>query len=317
MLESYKSLEPIVYKQMKNALNGNLSHAYLFDINGNVYAEKMIMSFIKAILCKEHMNMDEYLECHKCKRIDDGNYPELKKIYPDGQYIKKEEIDNLQKDFSTKSIESDKKAYIIYEAEKLNSNAANGLLKFLEEPSDGIVAILLTRNASQVLSTITSRCQTIRFNNSKVEDYILVNKIEKNITLHKLSFSIFNEQKDEEYLNTFIDSLLKFWKKYEENGKKTILYEKEYYLDIFKVKDEVINFIKCSILLYRDIINFKLGRNVLYFNDNLDALKKISENNDIDRLLFKLDILLKKEKLIRRNVNLNMFIDGIIIDMEE
>ena len=51
MLEDYKNFEPVIYRQMKNALKGNLSHAYLFDLNNNVYAENMVLAFIKSILC--------------------------------------------------------------------------------------------------------------------------------------------------------------------------------------------------------------------------------------------------------------------------
>jgi len=317
MLDEYKDYEPIIYKQMKNALNGNLSHAYLFDLNNNVYASDMILSFVKAILCSLHDTKEEYENCIKCKRIDDGNYQELKKIYPDGQYIKKEQLDELQKEFSTKAIESDKKVYIIYDAERLNLSAANSLLKFLEEPSDGIVAILLTNNSSQMLNTITSRCQVIKFSNNKVEEFIKYNDIKDKITIYKIGFSVFLKTEIDEYLETFINNVIEFWNLFESNGSKTILYEKQYFLDVFNEKEEISNFIKCSILFYRDLINCKLGRSILYYDDYNEILKKISNNNELNKLLYKLDVLLKKENLIRKNININMFIDGVIIDMEE
>jgi len=313
MLDEYKDYEPIIYKQMKNALNGNLSHAYLFDLNNNVYASDMILSFVKAILCSLHDTKEEYENCIKCKRIDDGNYQELKKIYPDGQYIKKEQLDELQKEFRKKA----KKVYIIYDAERLNLSAANSLLKFLEEPSDGIVAILLTNNSSQMLNTITSRCQVIKFSNNKVEEFIKYNDIKDKITIYKIGFSVFLKTEIDEYLETFINNVIEFWNLFESNGSKTILYEKQYFLDVFNEKEEISNFIKCSILFYRDLINCKLGRSILYYDDYNEILKKISNNNELNKLLYKLDVLLKKENLIRKNININMFIDGVIIDMEE
>ena len=143
MLDDYKINEPIVYQQMKKSIETKLSHAYLFNLNNNIYAEKMIMAFVKSIICKMHTDKEEYKNCILCKRIDDDNYPDIKKIYPDGMNIKKEQIDDLQKKFSSKSLENNKCIYIIYESEKLNISATNGLLKFLEEPSEGIIAILL------------------------------------------------------------------------------------------------------------------------------------------------------------------------------
>ena len=317
MLEEYEDCDKIVYKQMKNAIDSNLSHAYLFDLNNNVYAENMIMAFVKEILCKKHTSKEEYDKCPKCRRIDDGNYSELKKIYPDGLIIRKEQLDELQKNFSTKALESDKKVYIIYDAEKLNLSAANSLLKFLEEPGEGIIAILLTNNVNQVLNTISSRCQMLKFNNSKVEDFIRYNNINSKVSIYKISFSIFLRTDIDEYVENFVNNVINFWKTYESNGKKMIMYEKQYFLDIFKEKEEILNFIKCSILLYIDLINYKLNNKVLYYNDYEDVLEQISNNNTLDYLLHKLNVVLNKEKLVSKNVNTNMFIDGIIIDMEE
>lgn len=317
MLLEYKDFEPIIYKQMINALENNISHAYLFDLNRNVYAENMINAFVKAILCMNHLDRDEYDSCIKCKRIDDGNYPELKKIYPDGQFIKKEQLDELQEKFSTKSIESDKKVYIIYEAEKLNLSAANSLLKFLEEPSSGVVAILLTNNSDLVLKTIYSRCRVLKFNSSRVEDFIEKNNIIKKVTISKIAFTLFLKENITENDENFVDAVINFWKLFENNGKKTIIYENSSYLNIFKEKEDVSNFIKCSILLYRDILNIKLSRKILYFDDYTEVLNFIASKNSLNKINKKLNVLLKKEFLANKNVNSNLFIDGIIIDMEE
>ena len=56
--------------------------------------------------------------------------------------------------------------YIIKNCEKLNSSSANCILKFLEEPEDDIIAILLTDNINMVLPTIKSRCQILNFKNN-------------------------------------------------------------------------------------------------------------------------------------------------------
>lgn len=320
MLEDYKEFEPIIYRQMKNSLKNKLSHAYLFEMNDNIYAEDMIFSFIKSILCKEHESIDEYDNCPKCKRIDEGNYPELKKIIPEGQYIKKEQLDELQKNFSTKPLESDYRIYIIYEAEKLNSSAANSLLKFLEEPSEGIIAILLTNNSNLVLKTITSRCQILTFNKNKVEDFIKVNNINSDLTLHKLAFTLFkisDKNNIEDYHRIFIESVLKFIKYYESNGLKSIVREKDIFLDVFKEKNEISIFFECSILFYRDVINYKLNRKVMYFDDNFELLKLVSDKNTMDKILHKIGILIKKQKLLKNNINVNMLVDSLVIDMEE
>jgi DNA polymerase III gamma/tau subunit len=68
---------------------------------------------------------------------------------------------DLQKEFNNKSLYDTKRVYIIKNAEKLNSASANTILKFLEEPENDIIALLLTDNRYHVIDTIISRCQIL------------------------------------------------------------------------------------------------------------------------------------------------------------
>src|SRR5699024_10257168 len=78
--------------------------------------------------------------------------------------IKNEQIDYLRKEFSYSSLESTRKIYIIDDAQTLTNQAANRLLKFLEEPLIETTAILLTDNVQAIIPTIRSRCQLIDLN---------------------------------------------------------------------------------------------------------------------------------------------------------
>lgn len=309
MLEEYEKKEPIIYRQISNSIKNGLSHAYLFELNDNIYAYEMIMSFVKKVLSNGDDNIT--------KRIDDGNYPELKHIFPDGQLIRKEQLEELQKSFSTISLENDKRFYIIHDSEKLNVAAANSLLKFLEEPSDGIIAILLTNNINLMLKTIVSRCQILTFSKNKLEDYIKFNQITSDITLHKLFFTIW-KNKDElnEYHRNFVKKVIEFINYYEKNKLKTIVYENRFFEEI-NDKIELNKFFECVILFYRDLLRYKFGSDVLYFDDYIDNIREFSCINTEEMIIKKINTLLEKVRLIKNNVNTSMFIDGIIIDMEE
>lgn len=309
MLEEYEKKEPIIYRQISNSIKNGLSHAYLFELNDNIYAYEMIMSFVKKVLSNGDDNI--------AKRIDDGNYPELKHIFPDGQLIRKEQLEELQKSFSTIPLENDKRFYIIHDSEKLNVAAANSLLKFLEEPSDGIIAILLTNNINLILKTIVSRCQILTFSKNKLEDYIKFNQITSDITLHKLFFTIW-KNKDElnEYHRNFVKKVIEFINYYEKNKLKTIVYENRFFEEI-NDKIELNKFFECVILFYRDLLRYKFGSDVLYFDDYIDNIREFSCINTEEMIIKKINTLLEKVRLIKNNVNTSMFIDGIIIDMEE
>ena len=184
MFEEFKKGQPVAVSIFEKAiLEDKISHAYLIDINNYEKAYELIITFVKSIVCKnKHSSIEESKDCYICKRIDDGNYLELKIIEPDGTWIKKEQLMELQDSFSTIGIEGSKRIYIIKECDKMNLQTANSILKFLEEPADNIIAILMTNNISKLLETIVSRCQLIRLNNSKST---LGNTIEKfaNLTL--------------------------------------------------------------------------------------------------------------------------------------
>ena len=167
MLSDYRNEQELAYNLLVRDIENNcVTHAYLIDENNYVDSYKMVLSFVKAILCEnKYIDNSKCLDCLLCKRIDDGNYPELKIIEPDGMYIKKQQIIDLQQEFSRSAVEGKKRVYIIRESEKMRIEAANSMLKFLEEPDDDIVAILMTNNINNVLSTIISRCKVVKLNN--------------------------------------------------------------------------------------------------------------------------------------------------------
>ena len=152
--------------------NGRISHAYLFEVDNYEEDLTYIYSFIKMILCKckfnELMDNDNKI----ISLIDSNNYPDLYVIKPDGSSIKKGQLIDLQKEYSNKSLLDNKRIYIIEECEKMNQSSANTILKFLEEPEDDVVAILIADNRYHVIDTIISRCQIISLKeNFNVSEY--------------------------------------------------------------------------------------------------------------------------------------------------
>lgn len=150
---------------IENIISFNkLSHAYIIEVNDYDSDYLLVKAFVKLILCKNNVKKVSDLNCDKCeicRLVDDGNYPDVLVVEPDGKEIKKGQLLDLQKEYNNKSMLDSNRVYIIKEADKLNLAAANSILKFLEEPEDNIVAILLTKNRYQIIDTILSRCQII------------------------------------------------------------------------------------------------------------------------------------------------------------
>ncbi|UOQ49541.1 DNA polymerase III subunit delta' [Gracilibacillus caseinilyticus] len=156
--------QPIVSQMMINSITkSRISHAYLFHGDKGTGKYEMAQLFAMSIFCQQRSTIEPCQQCSDCRRIKSGNHPDLHIIIPDGASIKKDQILHLQKEFTYTGLESNKKMYIISQAEKMTDNASNRLLKFLEEPSKQTTAILLTENSHSVLSTIRSRCQMMAF----------------------------------------------------------------------------------------------------------------------------------------------------------
>lgn len=171
MLDEYQKIQPIPWTILKREINKNkLAHAYLFESNGYIGTFDLALALAKTLLCPyNYSNNQKCVNCTQCNNIDNGNYPEIKIIEADGMWIKKEQLLELQEQFSTKSVINKRKIYIIKDADKLNNVAANSLLKFIEEPEENIIAILISPTRYQLLDTIVSRCQIISFNQTSLK----------------------------------------------------------------------------------------------------------------------------------------------------
>jgi DNA polymerase-3 subunit delta' len=148
---------------------GSLAHAYLFV--GAPYIGKMTLALdlARALNCQE--NEPPCGECQPCKRITDGKHADIRiislnstKDFGDTKArveISIDDIRELQHDASLPPFEGKHKVFIIDGAEYLSTEAANCLLKTIEEPPPQVIILLLTMEEQRLLPTVVSRCQRI------------------------------------------------------------------------------------------------------------------------------------------------------------
>jgi DNA polymerase III subunit delta' len=139
-----------------------IAHAYLFAGPNGSGRKEMASIFAQALFCERGGN-DACGECLECRKIQHGNHPDFHTVEPDGAAVKIEQIRSLQRELSYRTAGAGYKVYIIEGAETMTVQAANSLLKFLEEPPSPVVAILIAPSAQAVLPTILSRTQLIAF----------------------------------------------------------------------------------------------------------------------------------------------------------
>lgn len=222
------------------------------------------------------------------KYIFNNNIDNLKDN-PDVYILKQDEV-NITKDvikdllnkLSTTSQFNNKKVYIIDKTEYLSDTVLNAILKTLEEPKEGIYAILISNNIDAVKPTIVSRCQKI-FLSSSTDKLEITEEIE-------------------EISNDLINSI-------EENGPKTIAKNYKMY-NIIGDRDKFIKVLKIMMDEYHKVLKSIIEEKT---EDYLN--KKILENNNLASILNKMLIIDNTINLMQNYLNKNLSIDRFVIEM--
>lgn len=306
MLENYIDDQPIVTKLLLNSFENNkLVQAYLFVSNDKSFLLDYAISFSKKLITE---NYDEKI----CNMINNNNYPELKIIEPVNNIIKKEQLLELQQSFQLKPTLGNKLVYIINGADKLHVSSANTILKFLEEPSENIVAILLTDNLPRVLPTIKSRCQNLIFKNKKEEN---LNKLD--ILLNEYKTKVYDKEDYVEQFNNLKENMVSFIKQIEKLKIKEFIHYKDSIFDIYKTKDEINILFDFMLYFYYDMLNLMISRKFIYMNDYVEDMNEIIQINDIDKIQKKLQLIENTKIKLETNMNLKLLMDEFIIKYSE
>ena len=245
---------------------------------------------------KKRTNNVNCKNCNQCKLIDENNFIELEIIDTDQMWLKKEEIVNLQKDFSFKPIIGSRKIYIIKNAEKVRENIANALLKFIEEPEEGIIAILISENKNRIINTILSRCQLISLSNNENDDL---------------------EKKLAKYDSEIIKIAVEFVNYYEKYKLETLVYTNSLIHNLLKDRTDYDIALNIMLMYYNNILNYKLKDEKIIFKSYERDIMEISSNIEISNILRKMDIIIELRKKIVNNVNLNLLIDKLLLNFEK
>lgn len=159
--------QALAVKLLKRAAaSGRLAHTYLFYGPQGTGKEFTARQFAKVLNCSEKKG-DSCDICSVCSRIEQNKHPDILWIYPGGKsrVIKIEQVRKLQDFIAWRPYEGKVKVCVIADAHTLKVEAANALLKTLEEPPVNSVLILITPSPEILLPTIKSRAQGVQFFN--------------------------------------------------------------------------------------------------------------------------------------------------------
>jgi len=311
----------------------HLSHAYIFTGQEGVGKTLFTKEFAKALNCKNSEN-DSCNSCTNCNRIEMLNHPDVFWIEREekAKFIKIENIRNLQNSVRLSPLESEYKIFIIKEADRMNEEASNCLLKTLEEPSPNTIIILIANSIAPIKDTIRSRCQVIRFQPipSRIIESQLTDKSDADANkigwisrfcngslanaLHLLDDNHYEMNSDIvtrmtepdidnlAFAEEVIDSYLSAGDSLEEKRQilKSILH--------------------CILQLYRDLLLVKVmnGHDVqqekmsLYNEGREDSLHIQANYLTREQIMYVIDEILESIKYVDLNLNINLLVENII-----
>ncbi len=316
-----------IIEHLKTAIEmGKVSHAYI--LNGPDLSGKMMIAeaFARALLC-EKQDPDGCGECRSCRQSDDRNNPDI--IYVKHDKPNTISVDDirtqLNNDIVIKPYSNQYKIYIVDEAEKMNQQAQNALLKTIEEPPAYAVIMLLTTNADSFLQTIRSRCITLNLKSVKndvIKSYLMTEKkipdyqadvcaafaqgvVGKAIKL--ASSDDFNELKE---------SALSLIKRLDDID----LYEMgEAIKQISDYKLKVQDYFDLITVWYRDVLYMKATNDVngLIFKDEVYDIKKQASKHSYHGIETIIEALDKAKLRINANVNFDLVIELLLMTIKE
>jgi DNA polymerase-3 subunit delta' len=172
--------KPISFLKSYIAIN-RAQGAFLFTGPDGIGKKLVAKAYAAALNCQSY-DGDACGVCSSCKKINHGQHPDVHCIEESVDAVKIDQVRSLQQSMALRSFEGGKKVYIIDNAHRLSAEAANALLKSLEEPSDNCVFILITSAPGMLFKTVVSRCQTVKF--SPLGRLVLRELLQKDYGLH-------------------------------------------------------------------------------------------------------------------------------------
>lgn len=286
MLEQLRENQQLFYEQAIVPLNsGRINHAYLIETNNNEdeLVDTYLNEFYKQLLICG-LNESNEVGISKEKMInllENKSYPDLLEIKPENNVIKKEQLLEMMEKFSNKSVYGTYQIYVIHHAEMLNLSSANTILKFLEEPENNIIAVLLSTHRYKVLPTILSRCTVMTLKQEKS------NMIDVN---------------DNQILIKLLNNLLI-------DTEPLIILFNDYYESLFQTKELSLDTLK------------KISKILQYYIQTNDLSSLSIKSSDINLNKFQLleivSIIDEFSVKLQYNVNIKLWLDSLLIKLTE
>lgn len=309
-------------RMLQNGLRmDKLSHAYIFAGPLGSGRKEMARAFVAALFCTRGSD-DACSECLECRKLAHGNHPDLTWVEPDGASIKIDQIRTLQQQFAYRSTSSGTKVYVLNEADRMTVQAANSLLKFLEEPQTPSIAILITENGQALLPTIQSRAQWVPFlplPPEQMKGTLLAEGLQAELVYPAVHLASGMEAaRSLIQINWFAETrnvMIQLMK--DVASRQPFVVSVQQKVMKSEVADHLDTLFDMIILWYKDLIHVSFGRkrSIVYI-DQADWLAKQAFTRDADGWISCMERAVEARKRLRSNANAQLVLEQFLIGVK-
>lgn len=310
-----RQLQPALIDRLKRVIDKQeLAHAYLLVGPAGSGKSEVAQWLALRLFCLHPQGDEPDLTCPECQRILSGNHPDVVVAAPEGRQIKVDRIRYLKSEFTKSAMEGSQKLFIIQDAEKMTTSAANSLLKFIEEPGPGTYILMLTSNKSAVLPTIQSRTQVLEMAPLKRADLLKVladHGVSPRLAQVAVgltdSVAAIERWCEDDWLSNAVQGVTRW---YQHASAGQMLAFVDVATDLVKLaghdreRQQVL--LDLMTLLWRDTLLVASGVTIsscLHFADDLDLIKQVSQRYSLDQLLAVSQLTLDTRHQLEQNIS--------------
>ena len=316
-----------IIRHLKNAMQtGKVSHSYIFTGRPGSGKKLLATTYAMTLQC-EKGGTEPCQKCDSCKKAMGKNHPDIIMVsHEKPGVISIDEIrEQVIYDVAIKPYCSPHKIYIIPDAELMNVQAQNALLKTIEEPPEYAVIMLLTSNADALLPTIQSRCVRLDLkvvDDSLVKKYLMERlhvpdyQAEIDASFAQGSIGKAKEAATSEEFGNITKNALKILK----NANSMEVYELADEIKALSVeKQNIGDYLDIFQFWFRDVLMFKATREIdnLVFKQEINYIKEQASQRSYENLEKILEALGKTKVRLRANVNFELALELLFLTIRE
>ncbi len=318
--------EDIIAHFKSSIETGNVGHAYIISGDAGSGKKALAYAFADTLEC-EAGGTEPCGNCQSCLQISTGNYPDIITVtHEKPNLISVDEVrEQLVNTVDVKPYKGKYKIYVIPDAELLNVQAQNAILKTIEEPPAYAVILLLTTNLDKLLETVQSRCLKLQTKPIRERDVLAYLTNVMGLTKEKAYFCLDFAQGNlgkaiklagnEEYAE-IVDSVVNVLTHIGDMDVETL---GKAVKDIEQFKMSMNDYMDLMMMWYRDAMMIKITGNVdkILFKNEFSTLKKQAGKLTFKSIEDKIDAIAKAEQRLLANANFEVTIELLLLTLKE